>query len=67
MEIQESSQRITLSSHVLNTSYGKPAFGVPIQLQKLSGNTEESWVNIVNKKTNEDGRVSDFPNLTTIG
>jgi len=46
-----------ITSHILDTSLGKPAQGVPIELfQQLDGN----WLSLGSGTTNDDGRVSDL-------
>lgn len=46
-----------ITTHILDTSIGKPAKGVPIQLQKPEG---KGWNTIAQGITNNDGRVSDL-------
>jgi len=46
-----------ITSHILDTSRGRPAQGVLIQLTQQQ---DDSWVMLGSAKTNEDGRVSDF-------
>ena len=47
-----------LSSHILDVSKGMPAADVKISLQKqIQGN---QWLNLAEKITDENGRVSDF-------
>lgn len=47
----------SISTHVLDTSRGKPATGVPVSLQKASG---EQWEMVAHGITNEDGRIPDL-------
>ena len=47
----------TLSTHVLDTQWGRPAAGVPITLEHQSG---DSWSELARGTTNTDGRVRDF-------
>jgi len=47
-----------ITSHVLDTSRGKPAEGIAIQLERKAANA--SWQSIKNDVTDSDGRV---PNL----
>jgi 5-hydroxyisourate hydrolase len=47
-----------ITTHVLDTSKGKPAEGINIALQKPLG--ENQWKDIVNGTTNSDGRIPDF-------
>lgn len=46
---------MSISTHVLDTSLGRPAPGVGIRLQSQDGN---NWKDISHAVTNEDGRVS---------
>lgn len=46
-----------ITTHVLDTSLGKPAQGIQIKLQEPAGN---SWKTIAEGITNTDGRVSDL-------
>jgi len=47
-----------LSTHVLDTTTGKPGKGVRITLEKKS--TDDIWVKVGEGKTNEDGRINSF-------
>ena len=47
-----------ITSHILDTTKGKPAQGVSIILSKQVG---VDWVEIAHGITDHDGRVSDFP------
>ncbi|XP_037967108.2 5-hydroxyisourate hydrolase isoform X1 [Plutella xylostella] len=49
--------RLVLSTHVLDTSTGKPAVGVFVELYK---DKEPNWVQWHNTATNTDGRIQ-FP------
>ena len=46
-----------LTTHILDTTIGKPASGVEIILYKLQNDT---WKNIANGCTNNDGRIPDL-------
>ena len=46
-----------ITSHVLDTSIGKPAEGIQITLSQQSADT---WTVLGSAKTNSDGRVGDF-------
>jgi len=46
-----------ITSHILDTSIGKPATGVLITLLQQQG---DDWVMLGSAPTNEDGRVGDF-------
>ena len=48
-----------LSTHILDVSKGIPAKNVSIKLEKMN-NAAKTWVFISEKKTNENGRISDF-------
>jgi 5-hydroxyisourate hydrolase len=47
----------TISSHILDTSRGRPASGVPVFLFRQSN---EGWTELGRKNTNADGRVTDL-------
>jgi 5-hydroxyisourate hydrolase len=55
----------TLSTHVLDTSRGRPAAGIAISLERL--NAGEGWTPLSEAATDDDGRVKHFvlnePNL----
>ena len=55
----------TLSTHVLDTSRGRPAGGITISLERL--NAGEGWTPLAEAATDDDGRVKHFvlnePNL----
>lgn len=44
-----------ISTHILDTSKGSPAAGIPVKLRLRSG---DSWVELGAGKTNVDGRFS---------
>ena len=46
-----------LTTHILDTTLGKPAQGVNIRLEQSSG---EKWLAIASGTTNSDGRISDL-------
>jgi 5-hydroxyisourate hydrolase len=46
---------MTISTHVLDTSTGRPAAGVPIMLYHHDGS---DWVRVGRAVTNNDGRVN---------
>ena len=48
----------TLSTHVLDTSRGRPAGGIAITLERL--NAGEGWTPLSEAATDEDGRVKHF-------
>ncbi|GIJ46391.1 5-hydroxyisourate hydrolase [Virgisporangium aliadipatigenens] len=47
---------MSISSHVLDTSQGEPARGVPITLERLDGGT---WLVVAHGTTDDDGRLRD--------
>jgi 5-hydroxyisourate hydrolase len=47
-----------ITTHVLDTSRGKPAEGIAIALQKPVG--DDKWEDITKGTTNEDGRIPNF-------
>ena len=48
---------LSISTHVLDTSIGRPAAGIRVQLESRDGDT---WHAVASARTNSDGRV---PNL----
>lgn len=46
-----------ITTHILDTSIGKPAAGVAVSLLHKEN---ESWTQISNGKTNADGRITDL-------
>jgi 5-hydroxyisourate hydrolase len=48
----------TISTHVLDTSRGRPAAGVSIALEVL--NAGEGWSRLAEAETDADGRVTQF-------
>jgi 5-hydroxyisourate hydrolase len=49
----------TLSTHVLDTSLGRPAAGVAVTLERLDAKGVATLAGF--GRTNEDGRLRDFP------
>lgn len=49
---------MTLSTHVLDTSLGRPAAGMPIRLDRYGGGT---WQPLAEDFTDDDGRLRDLP------
>lgn len=47
-----------ISTHVLDTSIGKPAEGIEVVLERLSGDSPDSFQEVARGKTNADGRHS---------
>jgi 5-hydroxyisourate hydrolase len=53
-----------ITTHILDTSLGKPAADVPVKLeQKIA---ENKWKILANGTTNADGRVGDLLPKTTV-
>lgn len=50
-------QKLSLSSHILDTTRGKPAENVGVKLLKLNG---EVWAESNFVATDKDGRIKDF-------
>ena len=56
---------MTISTHVLDTSRGRPASGVAVQLLRQQGNT---WIEMSGGETNADGRMPTLsPNTAADG
>jgi len=53
-----------ITTHILDTSRGKPAAGVNVVLEKPGSN--DAWVLIGNGKTNSDGRVPELLHIDVI-
>lgn len=52
-----------ITSHVLDTSRGTPAAGIPVQLELNDGDSSApNWNLIGTGKTNDDGRVPELKN-----
>ncbi len=52
-----------ITSHILDTSLGRPANDVPVSLHQQTG---DSWLTLGSASTNEDGRISDFGTADTV-
>jgi 5-hydroxyisourate hydrolase len=52
-----------LTTHILDTSSGKPATGVNVILLHQHG---DSWIEITRGLTNKDGRITDWLDNNTI-
>lgn len=52
----------SVSTHILDTSIGRPAEGVAISLSARSG-SDAQWVALGGSKTDADGRCKDLPAL----
>ncbi|MGC0418728.1 hydroxyisourate hydrolase [Embleya sp. AB8] len=50
-----------ISTHVLDTSEGRPAAGVPVELARRTA--DGSWLVLGSSATNTDGRCPDLPPL----
>jgi 5-hydroxyisourate hydrolase len=52
-----------ITSHVLDTSRGKPAVGIAVRLELNNGDANSpNWIAIGSGQTNHDGRVPDLAN-----
>ena len=60
----QKSKDFQLSSHILDISVGKPAPGVEVELEKYNDSSKQ-WVFVAKKKTDTNGRVSDFLPILT--
>jgi 5-hydroxyisourate hydrolase len=49
---------LSLSTHVLDTSRGRPAAGMPVRLDRYGGGT---WQPVAEDFTDDDGRLKDLP------
>ena len=47
-----------ISTHVLDTTRGKPAKDVPVRLERRE--TSDSWVTLASARTDQDGRCGQF-------
>jgi 5-hydroxyisourate hydrolase len=56
------SPRNSVSTHILDTSVGRPAEGVAVQLAARSGR-DASWQALGGSATDADGRCKDLPDL----
>ncbi|MFI6473081.1 hydroxyisourate hydrolase [Streptomyces sp. NPDC050516] len=52
----------SVSTHILDTSVGRPAEGVAIELAARSGSDAE-WISLGGSETDADGRCKDLPAL----
>jgi hydroxyisourate hydrolase len=48
---------VSLSTHVLDTTRGEPAAGVPVRLDRRDG---DGWTAVASGYTDEDGRLRQF-------
>jgi len=48
-----------VSSHILDTTAGRPAAGVAITMSRMGG-VNQAWTKVASRLTNEDGRASAF-------
>jgi len=48
--------RSPITTHILDTSLGRPAADVPVRLDRL----DEVWVTLAEGRTDSDGRVTDL-------
>jgi 5-hydroxyisourate hydrolase len=49
---------MSISTHVLDTTRGRPAPGVPVRLDRYNG---EGWQRLAEAETDGDGRLADLP------
>ena len=49
---------MSLSTHVLDTSRGRPAAGMPVRLDRYDGTT---WEPLAEDATDDEGRLKDLP------
>jgi 5-hydroxyisourate hydrolase len=54
------SARSPITTHVLDTSRGRPAAGVPVSLSRSSEHDHASWELLAEGRTDADGRVTDL-------
>jgi len=47
-----------ITTHILDTSRGRPAAGVAVVLERQAG--QELWYDLARGTTNEDGRITDL-------
>lgn len=52
--------RSPVTSHMLDTSVGRPAHNVPIMLERLCEGSVSVWERVGQGTTNADGRVGDL-------
>ena len=52
-----SGSRSRVTTHVLDAVSGRPAAGVPVQLERRGGDT---WSEVAAGVTDDDGRIADF-------
>ena len=48
-----------VSSHILDTTAGRPAAGVAITMSRMGG-VNQAWTKVASRLTNEDGRATAF-------
>lgn len=53
----------SVSTHILDTSRGRPAAGVAVRLSVRQGDARAAWAAHGESKTDADGRCKDFPAL----
>ena len=58
-------ERYQLSTHVLDTTLGKPGKGVEVTLEKR--NDKGNWVEVEKNTTDQDGRIKSFLELKKSG
>lgn len=54
---------VSVSTHILDTSAGRPAAGVAVSLSVREGGRDAEWAAHAESATDADGRCKDFPAL----
>ena len=57
---QPQQQRSPITTHVLDTSVGRPAAGVAVALARRCPGSGQAWADVAAGVTNRDGRVGDL-------
>ena len=55
-----SEPRSPITTHMLDTSLGRPAEGVPVTLQRLYAHSSTAWETLARKATDANGRVHEL-------
>ena len=59
-ESNKAQLRSPITTHVLDTSVGRPAAQVPVQLHRRCAGSTQAWELIATGTTNADGRCGDL-------
>ncbi len=51
---------MSLSTHVLDTTRGVPAVGIPVRLERRDPGDQDSWTVVATGHTDETGRLRDW-------